>query len=77
MYKFISLKQNCPSLNVTHGHVWYNRPGINHGYPVNTITSFACDTGYEVVGSDSFTCLPSGMWTKLPMCGGNKVKRTF
>ena len=71
------IEANCPSLNVTYGHVWYNRPGINHGYPPNTLATFSCNIGYEVVGSDSLTCLSSGEWSKLPKCGGNKVKKTL
>ena len=62
---------------MTNGHVWYNRPGINHGYPVNTLATFSCNIGYEVVGSDSLTCQSSGEWSKLPKCGGNKVKKTL
>lgn len=43
---------------------------------VNSTASYKCDDGYELFGSSSLTCSPSGHWTgELPFCGTNVALR--
>ena len=43
---------------------------MNGGYPVNTVASFSCNSGYQN-GANSATCEASGNWNEeIPTCEG-------
>ena len=59
---------------------WYN--GLfDFRYPMDTTATFTCSEGYELVGSSTRTCNPSGDWTSsTPECrekGDHKYQNTF
>ena len=66
----------CPALkNITYGS--YSDPSC-HRNDTRTWQEcvFTCDDGYNIMGPNSSTCLPTGMWnlTHLPQCAGeNKL----
>ena len=59
----------CNGFSLSNGQVTYNLVSMNGQYPVGTTASFTCDSGYNVVGSNSITCQPSGTWNQqAPNC---------
>ena len=63
----------CDGLLLPNGEVNYDPESINGEYPVGTIASFTCDSGYNLNGSTSRTCQPSGNWTqRTPDCEQSK-----
>ena len=40
---------------------------------IGAIATYSCDTGYELVGSETRECLVSGQWTSsMPYCRGEQ-----
>ena len=75
----------CPTLMVSNGKVSYKRKLIAStrgfwldifGYPVGTVASFSCNSGYSLSASYMRTCGSSGSWTsQSPICNkGNENK---
>ena len=65
----------CVSLSLPNGRVSYNRGAINGRYPVDTVTSFSCNSGYSRSGSSSRICQTSGDWNQqTPKCNKNKKR---
>ena len=50
-------------------------------YPMDTVATFTCSEGYELVGSSTRTCNPSGDWSSsTPRCrekGDHKYQNSF
>ena len=46
---------------------------INGEYPVDTMASFSCSSGFSLSGSESTVCQMSGHWgQQSPMCNEGK-----
>ena len=50
----------CPDLNLANGQINYSPLWENNQRPVDSVTSFSCDDGYRLNGSDTTTCQTSG-----------------
>ena len=62
-------------MEIENGEVDYNTHILTSAlrYPVNTVVSFSCDTGYYQEGASSAICQNSGNWSQqAPMCLGNE-----
>ena len=55
----------CWVLNIGAGGVNYNKPQVNGRYPVGTIATFYCNSGYDLSETSSTTCQSSGHWAYL------------
>ena len=63
------------SLSLSNGEVSYSGSAMNGEYPVNTVASFTCNSGYALSGSESSTCETSGTWNEQDqMCNQGEVK---
>ena len=62
----------CPSLNVAHGNVNYNKSPGSGKYPSSTTVSITCDPGYY--GPSEATCSDSGQWGEhAPRCDQSNI----
>ena len=62
-------------MSISNGRVMYDRArvSVNGGWPVDTVASFSCNSGYSRSGSSSRTCQTSGNWNQQnPTCNQNK-----
>ena len=63
----------CSSLSLGNGAVTYNLAAVAGGYPVYTVASFTCNSGYSRSGASSSTCQTSGQWSmNKPICNQSK-----
>ena len=54
----------CPALSVQYGNVNVSGP-----YTYGTVIGYTCQTGFQLVGVSSQTCLSSGDWSdEVPYC---------
>ena len=49
-------------MSLENGDTAYNESDINGEYPVGTMASFSCSSGFSLSGSDSSICQMSGHW---------------
>ena len=65
----------CSSLSLSNDEVSYSGSAVNGEYPVNTVASFTCNSGYALSGSESSTCETSGTWNEqYQMCNQGEVE---
>ena len=65
----------CAWHSLENGEVDYDKQRVNdERYPIDTVATYTCNTGYSQSGSSSRTCQNSGNWEPaLPTCNeGNK-----
>ena len=64
----------CPALSLEHGQVTYSKDKVGDRYPLDTVASFSCNSGYHRDGCEATTCPASGEWNlHPPTCNkGNK-----
>ena len=64
----------CGHLNLINGHVTYNRSPVGGNYPVDTVASFSCNSGYYKSQAGTRTCQETRNWSNQnPTCNrGNK-----
>ena len=68
----------CDVLSLSNGQVCYNHGPNNGQYPVDTVASITCDYGYNLDGSHSRFCQPSGTWNHTASCRqGNSMRKLF
>ena len=61
----------CAPLSLVSGEVSNTESAENGQYPVDTVASFSCDSGYYQHGPNSVTCQTSGNWNEeAPRCEG-------
>ena len=68
----------CEPLNLASGQIFYNTSALaNGGYPVNTVVSFTCINTYNLIGSETRSCLADGTCSQAtPVCApaiGNEM----
>ena len=57
----------------TNGGKTYDMNGVNGKYPVYTVVTFTCNSGYTLSGYNTRTCETSGNWNKQsPTCKKSK-----
>ena len=67
MYFLVS----CAPLSLPNGLVNYTKSLENGRYPVDTVASFACNSGYYENGTNLRTCQASLNWSgQTPICEG-------
>ena len=64
----------CKALSLKNGDIAYNESSdINGEYPVGTVASFLCNSGFSICGSKSSTCQMSGNWgQQSQICNAGK-----
>ena len=63
----------CETLSIENGKVSYNENSVDGGYPMDTVASFSCNSGYHRVGAGSSTCQSPGRWNNaIPRCNINR-----
>ena len=73
--KYTYSAASCSALIVSNGSVSYARVSVEDGrFPVDTIATFTCNSGYYVYGDLSATCTALGIWSQqTPTCRGNNI----
>ena len=69
----------CEALSLENGHIAYNESSdINGQYPVDTMASFSCSSGFSLTGSESSICQMSGHWRQQSqMCKAGKESNFY
>ena len=75
----------CSDITVANGEVTYDVLRLNGSYPVNTVATFSCDSGFSLSGSISSTCQTSTAWIfgnlepQIPTCnlGNENIITTY
>ena len=59
----------CDALQLDHGRVSYSFTNADNKIYHGSEASFRCNTGYNLIGRESSSCLSTGQWsTALPQC---------
>ena len=67
--KNVYIVVTCQALSLDNGAVSYNKNLVGNRYPVDTVASFSCNSGYDRDGCASTACLMSGQWAhQKPTC---------
>ena len=57
---------DCGELSVTNGRVFYS-----HCTAYNSVATYSCNAGYDLIGANTRTCSASGDWSgSPPTCSG-------
>ena len=69
----ITIAVTCTILTLSNGRITYSIHSVSTTrYPVDTVATFSCNSGYSLSGSSTRTCQTSGNWNQAtPTCNKN------